>query len=105
MVAMQKEHVSFIEKPSYWEELDEKPITELKLRRLEKLYKEKTGKAFRVIPAKNIFGSDVKPSGPLRRVTTMPAEDNCIVTFDDGTKYLVDTTQANTYIRMWLKIE
>lgn len=104
MVAMQKEHVMFIEKPSYWDELDEKPITELKFRRLEKIYKQQNGHGFKVYSAKEVYGSDVKPKGPLGDVKTMPREDNCVITFGDGSEYLVDTTQANTYIRMWLKI-
>jgi hypothetical protein len=104
MVAMQKEHVNFVEKPGYWEELDEKPITELKLRRLEKIYKEQTGHRFKVYSASEVFGISAKPPGPLLSTRKMPSEDNCIITFNDGTKYLVDTTQANTYIRMWLKV-
>jgi len=103
---LKKMGIRFMEKPSYWEDLNKpqgdhyKPITEAELDKAEKAI----GMPFKIYTADKIFGSGSKPRGPLADAD-LPPEPVCIVHFKDGTKYLVDTTQANTYIRFWAKIE
>jgi hypothetical protein len=90
--------IKFREKPGYWEELDDKPISEIALKKAEKII----GK-IKEYTAKEVYGSDFV-KGPQATCNKMPAENVVVIKFDDGRKYLADTTQANTYIRMWVKV-
>jgi hypothetical protein len=96
--------ITFAEKP-YWHDFEEdgrradKNIHQIALKKVEKLI----GK----IPeysAKEVYGTDVKQNGMLGDVKNMPKEAVVIIKFSDGTRYLADTTQARSYIRMWQKI-
>lgn len=105
MAAAEAVDIRLTEKPSYWEEFEEgghaakRNFDQLKLKKLEKT----VGK-LKEYSGKDIYGIDVKPRGPLRTVNTMPPEDMFIVRFSDGSRYVADKTGANTYIRMWQKI-
>lgn len=100
--------IKLTEKPSYWEDFEgdgyaaERNIHELKLKKAEKAM----GGKFKVIKGAEIYGTNAKPRGPQvgmkADVGTLP--NMFIIEFDDGTKYLVDVTQARSYIRMWQKI-
>jgi hypothetical protein len=100
--------IKLTEKPSYWEDFEEDGfaakdnIHQLKLKKAEKAM----GGKFRVIKGSEIYGTNTKPKGPQvgfkADVGTLP--NMFIIEFDDGTKYLVDVTQARSYIRMWQKI-
>lgn len=104
MKAMAKLGIKFAEKPQ-WSDLEadgqygDRTVSAFKLKAAEKAI----GK-LKEYDAKDVFGSAVKKAGCLANVKKMPTEDVCIIKFSDGTRYLVDTTQANSYIRMWLKI-
>lgn len=104
LAALDEAGVKLTEKPSSWEAFEEgeyaaeRNIHQVKLKRIEKIL----GK-LPTYTAKEIFGSDMKPRGPLANAT-FPAERMFIVAFNDDTRYLVDTTGANTYIRFWQKI-
>ena len=97
--------IKLTEKPSYWEDFEgdgfaaKNNIDQLKLKRLEKT----VGK-LKEYSGKDIYGTDVKPRGPLKTVVKMPPEDMFIVRFSDGSRYVADQTGARTYIRMWQKI-
>lgn len=98
--------IRLMEKPNYWEDLDEKegkyrPLSQFDIKRAEK----ELGEKFKEVDGKDIYGYSSKPNGPLANYATKPKDDIMIVKFSDGTRYLIDTTQANTYARMWAKIE
>lgn len=100
--------IKLSEKP-YWEDFEEggwaekRNINDLTLKKAEKAL----GRKFQVLTGKEVYGTDQKPKGALASVknkdtSTLP--NMFIITFNDGTRYLVDSTQADTYIRMWQKI-
>ena len=90
--------IRFTEKPDSWTELSKAPISEILLKKAEKIIGR-----IKEYSAKEVFGRDFI-TGPLVTVRTMPRESVVVIKFEDGRKYLVDTTQANTYIRMWVQI-
>lgn len=96
--------IKFCEKPSYWEDFEEGGhaakynISEIKLKKAEKVLG-----GIKQYSAKEVYGTDM-PRTPLLSVQSMPKENVCIIKFGNGDRYLVDTTQARTYIRMWAKI-
>ena len=105
MAALEEEGIKLTEKPTYWEDFEnggyanKRNIHQVALKRVEKTIgkiKHYTGK--------DIYGSHRKPAGPLVSVINKPKENMCIIDFEDGTSYLVDTTQAKSYIRIWQKI-
>ena len=103
--ALNDANIHLLEKPNYWEELDEadgkyRPLTSFDIKRAEK----ELGEKIKIVDAKHIFGTNVKPRGPLHSYSVKPVDDLLIVLFNDGTRYLIDTTQAGTYARMWAKI-
>lgn len=92
--------IKFAEKPHGWDELDDqKTVTQAEIDKAEKAI----GVQFKVYTADKVFGSDKKPRGPMVDAD-LPEEPIVIIHFKDGTRYLVDTTMANSYIRMWAKI-
>jgi len=105
MAAADEAGIKLTEKPSYWDDFEgdgyavKNNLDEVKLKRLEKT----VGK-LKTYSGKDIYGTDTKPRGPLAKVAKMPDEDMFIVKFDDGSRYVADQTGANTYIRMWQKI-
>lgn len=100
--------IKLTEKPSYWEDFEgngfaaKDNIHQIKLKKAEKAMGEK----FKVLKGSEVFGSDVKPKYPLTKMKsdTGALPNMFIIEFNDGSRYLVDVTQANTYIRMWQKI-
>ena len=105
MKALNAHGISLAEKPSYWEELNDsrgkyRPLTRLDIKRIEK----DLGDKIRTVDAKDVYGTNTKPKSPLARYAVKPTDDLLIVQFDGGS-YLIDTTQAETYARMWAKIE
>lgn len=100
--------IKFTEKPTYWEDFEgegyaaKRNIHQVALKKAEKVL----GK-IPVLTGKEVFGYSQKPKGPLVSTKVQPKDmpPVAIIMFDDGTKYLVDTTQANSYIRMWQKID
>lgn len=101
--------IKLTEKPSYWEDFEgdgyaaKNNIHQLALKKAERAAgKFKVYKGADLFDAKN--GSD-KPRGPLVKPSFMPTENMFIVHFAfDDSRYLCDTTGANTYIRNWQKI-
>jgi hypothetical protein len=100
--------IKLSEKP-YWEDFEEgghyedRNIHDIKLKKIER----ELGYKLPVLTGKEVFGVDQKPKGALASVKggdTSKFPNMFIIEFDDGTRYLVDSTQANTYIRMWQKI-
>lgn len=104
MAALDDAGIQLTEKPSYWGDFDDsgyaakRNIHQVKLKKIEKTI----GK-LKEYDAKDVYGT-ATPVGPLVKVQTMPAENMCIIKLGNGDRYLVDTTQARTYIRMWQKI-
>lgn len=96
---LQKAGVKMSEKPSYWEDLVDNTLDELAVKRIEKLL----GRKLTRIDGESVYGR--KPKGPLTRVNKMPDDNLLILKFEDGTSYLVNTSHANTYIRMWAGIK
>lgn len=100
--------IKLTEKPSYWEDFEgsgyaaKRNLNDLTMKKAEKTI----GK-LKVWTGKEVFGYDSKPNGPLARTKMDPKDlgEIAIVKFDDGTRYLVSTTGANTYIRNWQKID
>lgn len=101
MSKLNKIGIKFQEKPSYFEDFKNSKyrLSDLDLKKAER----ELGVKFKVYDAVDIFGG-VEPRYPLARVSKMPDENVCIVKFKNGNRALVDTTQANTYIRMWSPI-
>ena len=100
--------IKLSEKP-YWEDFEEggyyedRNIHDIKLKKIER----ELGFKLPVFTGKEVFGVDQKPKGALATVKggdTSKFPNMFIIEFSDGTRYLVDSTQANTYIRMWQKI-
>lgn len=108
MNALDEVGIRLTEKPSYWDDFDgngfaaKRNIHEITLKRAEKA----VGRKFKVYKGTEVFGLIDKPRGPQVKTVMSPSdmEPMAIIEFGDGTRYLVDTTQANTYIRMWQKI-
>jgi hypothetical protein len=90
-----------VEKPSYWEDLDDdnKTIDAVAVKRLEKTLK----KTLPVYTGIDVYGHTRKPKNPQAVVQMMPPEKMFIVDFD-GERYLVDRTGAKSYIRFWLRM-
>lgn len=100
-----KDIARLYEKPSGWAELDKpsqgyKPLTDFDIKRAEKAL----GHKLKIYSAVEIFGTNARPKGPLVDLKKKPNEQMCIIEFTDA-KYLVDTSAANTYIRMWARIK
>jgi hypothetical protein len=97
--------IRLTEKPSYWEDFEgdgyavKRNIHDKTLKMAEKAI----GRNFKEYSAKEVYGTDM-PGGPQVSVKKMPAETMCIIKMGNGDRYLVDTSQARTYIRMWTKI-
>lgn len=93
------------EKPSDFSELDYKshayrPLSEFDIHRINRAL----GYSLDVMMVYDIY--DGVPSYPLDRVARMPLNEHVfIIDFDDGRRYLVDRSGANTYIRHWAKID
>lgn len=102
--ALNDSGIKFYEKPNYWEDFEgngyaaKYNISEIKLKKAEKVLG-----GIKQYSAKEVYGTDM-PRSPLVSVQSMPKENVCIIKFGNGDRYLVDTTQASTYIRMWAKI-
>ena len=105
MNALHDAGIKLTEKPSYWEDFEgdgyavKRNIHELALKKAEKAI----GSKLAVHHAKDVYGTG-NPKGPLVTVKNMPKESMCIIEMENGDRYLVDTTQASSYIRMWQKI-
>lgn len=106
--------IRFYEKPSYWDDLDRvaqsyKPLTSAQVEKAEKAI----GVPFKIYTQDKVFGSgqgkskdkDSKDGFWPMSDANMQKEPIYIVHMKDGSKYLVDGTMANSYIRMWAKIE
>ena len=106
-LAMDKAGILMTEKPSYWSDFEgsgyaaKKNLNDLTLKNVEKIL----GRKIPVYTGMQIYGSDVKPRGPLATAKLVPDDSFIIVKFEDGTKYLAYTQEANTYIRTWQKID
>jgi hypothetical protein len=99
--------ISLTEKPSYWDDFEgsgyaaKRNLNDLSLKRIEKVL----GRKIPIMTGEEIYGTSVKPRGPLASVKNMPDDSFVIIKFDDGSKYLAYTREANTYIRTWQKID
>lgn len=108
--------IRFYEKPDYWEDLDSsspsgkyKPLTQAQIDKAEKAL----GVPFKVYTQDKVFGSgqgksktsSAKDGWAPMSDAKKQEEPIYIVHMKDGTRYLVDGTQANTYIRLWAKIK
>lgn len=98
--------IKLTEKPSYWEDFEgdgfaaKHNIHQLKLKKAEKAL----GGKFKVVKGTEIYGPQDKPKGPQVSANWGTQPNMFIIAFGDGTRYLVDVTQARSYIRMWQKI-
>jgi len=95
--------IKLMEKPDYWEDLEEGgygwkyAVDDLKLKKAEK--------ALGGLPTYTdleLFGKH--PRGPLATLKMQPPETTFIVKLSDGRRFLVDRTGASSYIRMWAPI-
>lgn len=98
--------IHFMEKPDYFETLEHpegkyKPLNDVTFKKVEKELK-KTGIELKTYSSKEVYGAD--PRGPQVSCRNKPEDKVCIIKMENGKRYLVDTTQANTYIRMWILI-
>jgi hypothetical protein len=97
--------VSFAEKPSYWEDLEDggaygdRAVDELGLQRLQK----QLGYKLNVFNTSDLYGGD--PKSPQSSVKNMPEESVFIVQFRNGKRYLCNKDGARTYIRNWTAIK
>jgi hypothetical protein len=103
--ALDKVGIDFVEKPNSWKELDENPISRAQLKKAEQALGEK----IKYYQGDEIYDVDGRPKGPLVSFANKPKEAVCIVSFydegeDETYDYLIDTTQAKSYARMWRKI-
>jgi hypothetical protein len=104
--AITKLGVKFIEKPESWSEVDKHPITESTLEKCE----EAIGTPFKIYTQDKIFfgkrSTDPKSKDgywPLSNAH-LPREPMFIVHMKDRSRYLVESTQAKNYIRLWVRI-
>jgi hypothetical protein len=99
--------IKLTEKPDEWSDFDgqgyaaKRNIHEVALKKVEKVL----GK-LKTWTGKEVFGYDSKPKGPQVSIKMNPKDlgEIAIIKFEDGTRYLVSPTGANTYIRNWQKI-
>lgn len=99
--------IKITEKPGFWNDFEDdgyaakRNLNDLTLKKAEKTI----GK-IPVFTGKQVYGMGIKPRGPLVNTKMDPKDlgEVAIIEFDDGTRYLVSTTGANTYIRNWQKI-
>jgi hypothetical protein len=100
--ALQEAGVHLAEKPDDWEYLDDHyVITPSKMRKVEEIL----GRELDRVAGETLFGG-VKPRGPLAQLSKEPKRGIFVIQFvQDGSKYLVNTLHANSYIRMWAKID
>jgi hypothetical protein len=96
MVRLKDMGFRFTEKPSYWEGLRSVPAWAM-----EALKDELRLKTYSM---EEIFGTSA-PRGPMARPSRMPAEETFLVSNGSGRLYLADRTGAETYIRMWARVE
>jgi hypothetical protein len=105
MNALNDVGIKLTEKPTYWDDFEgngyavKRNIHDLTLKKAEKAI----GKKFPVANAKDFYGGR-DPRGPLVKFDKEPHFGMGILKFENGNRYLVDTSQASTYIRMWQKI-
>lgn len=105
MNALDEVGIKLTEKPSYFDDFEgngyavKRNIHDLTLKKAEKAI----GRKFQELDAKDFYGG-TDPRGPLVKFTKEPPFKMGILKFQNGNRYLVDTTQASTYIRMWQKI-
>ena len=103
--------IRFMEKPSYWSDLDHemqgyKPLTDKQVEKAERAL----GVPFKIYTQDKLFtgkksSNEEAKNGVMPLAdANLPKEPIFIVHFKDGSRYLVDGTQANSYIRMWAKI-
>lgn len=103
MNALNDAGITLTEKPSYFEDFEKgghaaaKNIHQLKLKKVENIL----GKLVEY-PASAIFKTS-NPETPQAKAD-LPKESMFIVKLGNGNRYLVDASQARTYIRMWQKI-
>ena len=96
---------SFMEKPSYFEDIgrDAKHVlTEFELHKLQKAFKN-AGIVLPTYTPAELFHTN-RPQGPMVNAD-VPKEKTFIIEFPSGEKYLADSTGARTYIRMWMAIQ
>jgi len=109
--------IKLIEKPSYWSDLERKPIGEVTLQKIKKLFQQH-GLDLPSFEAWEIYAIDpdnpnsVVP-GPLSSIENMPLKGVFIIRDlpykdDEGNikigNFIVDSQGANRYIRFWRKI-
>lgn len=107
--------VEFAEKPGYFSELKSaddiyKPISEIQLKKLQNILSKKNIPELKEYSSKKIYGprgalDKDSGFGPLAAHQWLPKEGTFIIKFENGNRYLVDTSGAKSYIRMWLRIK
>ena len=106
--------VEFAEKPGYFSDINpdnDEQITEVQLRKLQNILSKKNIPQLKEYPSKKIYGhrgsldQDRTGFGPLTSHQWLPKEGTFIIRFDNDHRYLVDTSGAKSYIRMWLRIK
>jgi hypothetical protein len=106
--ALEDAGIQLTEKPDSWKDFEEggyyadRNIHQIMMKKIDRMIgplKTWTGK--------EVFGTDRKPTAPLASTKITPADlgEVAIVSFSDGTRYLVATSGARTYIRFWQKID
>jgi hypothetical protein len=92
-----------IEKPSYYSYIQKRaPIDELQFKKIQK----RLGHEIPEYTTQEVFGKfvndqDDSASHPLNTVKWFPEEETFVLKFQTGSRYLVDTTGARSYIRNW----
>lgn len=106
--------IEFAEKPGYFSDINNdsvyKQISEVQLRKLQNILVKKNLPALKEYSSKKIYGSRGLTDkdggfGPLASHQWLPNERTFIIKFDNGHRYLVDTSGAKSYIRTWLRIK
>lgn len=93
----------FFEKPSEFSDLDHREsaqISEFEVRKIAKAFKE-NGLYLETYDVYDIFGGT--PRYPMVDAD-LPQETTFLIQFPKDREYLVDTTGATQYVRMWLKV-
>lgn len=101
------EGFTFVEKPSYFQDLQRNPITNNDLRTIEYALEEH-GFDLNVYSDKQIFGFPISEehSGPQKSVHWKPEENVFLIQMTRSNNlYLVDKQGASKYIRFWLGVE
>lgn len=98
--------INFLEKPGYFEELERpdgkyRPLNEVTFKKVMNTFRD-ANIHIPVYSSDQIWGGD--PPWPQKKYINKPNDETILVRFNNGKTYLIDTTQAQTYARMWILV-